>query len=227
MRNIILSRKRKAGEHTSYNSLSFSRLLLLVLVFSSLLPALTPSAAGQAIFGNKNDAWAEETARIDIEGVRNRRSRIEGGDYDDKRDVVSMRVKLKNRSMNDSYEKMEGKLVLFGKHVKETTKYRVLDVQGFKFDLPAGMREGQFEWESQKVVTEWDRTDIYFGERFDGWTVILLNADGKIVAAESSKPAWEKPELVANAVNLRKDAWVNRDLEPVAPAKDNTGVIVR
>jgi hypothetical protein len=198
---------------------------LFLSVTLGIIAIFTAIQAGNAQFsrlggGNVPEGvFAEDMARMRIEGVRARRSRIEGGDYDDKKDTISMRVKLTNQSMSEGYEGT-GKLIVLGEHVKERNHYRVLLAEDFSFAVGAGRAEGRFEWESSTVTTAWDTTNLYFGEKYEGWIIILKNSNGEVIAFEATKQAWEKEDAIARAVDLREDDWVDRDIQPTEEAAD-------
>ncbi len=153
--------------------------------------------------------------RIDIQVVRQKRTRTEGGDYDDKRDRITMIIKVKNRNYNKEFPKMTARFLLIGESVTARNSYVVLDEEEFDFNLGVGNKGGEIEHETQQVVTDYD-DELYahHGNRYEGWIIFLTNSEGQVCAWKASKQVWERN--LDRALDLREDQWVDRNLKKIA-----------
>jgi len=141
---------------------------------------------------------ARVAERIDIEVVRQKRSRIEGGDYDDKKERIELKVKLANTDTRLAADKFAGEIFIFGESILDRSATKLLGVESFTFSLPP---RGTHEFITPEIETMYDTTGARFGHRYEGWVLRLRDGSGNIVLAKSSSPtllkAMEKGEGLA------------------------------
>jgi hypothetical protein len=143
--------------------------------------------------------------RIGIEVVRNRRSRIEGGDHDDKKERIELRVKLSNADTQLAADKFKGEIFVFAESILDRSALKVLNAESFDFSL---LPRGNHEFTTTEVETMYDTTGARFGHRYEGWVVRLKDSTGQIVLSKSTSPTLLK--AVEKATNLTKDKSYDR-----------------
>jgi hypothetical protein len=143
--------------------------------------------------------------RLIAEVVRNKRSRIEGGDYDDKKERIEMKVKVTNTDNKMSADKLKGEIYIFGESILDRTAVKILNAQQFDFSLPA---RSSHEFTTDEVVTMYDTTDARFGHKYEGWVLRLRDGTGTVVFTKTSSPTLLKG--VEKASSLTKDKTYDR-----------------
>ncbi len=148
---------------------------------------------------------------VKIEVVIGRPSKIKGGDFDDKMQVMEPRIKLTNISNSQSYEGFKATFMLIGESAVDIKVIKVLQRE----EVPVSIPIRQFiENKPSSTTTQYDTTGAKFGFKYDGWVVQVADPDGNIVATKSTSPTWEKmPELVKG---LKADQCYDKKLKPVA-----------
>ena len=139
-------------------------------------PTTQPSAAtGGLKIGN----------RVAMDVVRQKRSRIEGGDFDDKKDRISLKVKISNTDTT-SAEGLKGQICVLGESILDRRAVKMLAKQEFTFSLPA---RGSHELLTDEVETAYDTTGARFGYRYEGWLLRIHDSAGNLVAEKSTSPS--------------------------------------
>ncbi len=139
-------------------------------------PARTPTMASAARIG--------ERMAVDI--VRMKKSRIEGGDWDDKTDRIELKVKLTNRDISLSADNLKGEIYIFAESILDRSALKLLAVQNFEFSLSA---RGTHERVTDEVVTTYDTTGGRFGYKYEGWLLRIRDQAGSLVLLKSSSPS--------------------------------------
>jgi hypothetical protein len=166
------------------------------IVASAATPEPRPAAANAAKIGE----------RIGVEVVRMKRSRTEGGDFDDKRDRVELRVKLINTDVRLSADKFSGEIVMLGESTVDRTAMKVLGLDRFDFSLPP---RGTHEFVTPEVVTMYDESRFArFGHKYVGWVLRLKDSSGNVVVTKSTSPTLAK--AMEQATDLAKDKTYDR-----------------
>lgn len=191
--------------------------VLPVAAVAAVAPTSTPPPMAAAATPPPNAAPSARVGeRIGVEVVRNRRSRIEGGDFDDKKERIEMRVKLTNTDTKLAAEKFKGEIFVFAESILDRNALKVLNAENFDFSLPP---RGTHEFTTAEVETMYDTTGARFGYRYDGWVVRLRDGAGNIALIKSSSPTLQR--MVEKAPALTKDKSYDRATfqEKAAPAR--------
>lgn len=145
-----------------------------------------------------------------IEPMRNRSLKTTGGDWDDKRDVVSFRVKFTNTDLRKSFDGHEGELFVFAESILDRRAFKLIIKEKFSVAVPS---RGAFEFASTEAVTQWDNTGVRFGARYDSWALIVKDHAGVVVARKASIPAWLP--VLEKMSDLQVSHFYDRTLKPV------------
>jgi|GEM_PF-2554345 len=181
-------------------------------LLSLLILACTVSAS-PAVFGQPlNKLPFERGVRVQVSTAKP--AVIKGGDYDDKQQRISLKVKLSNVDTRQSYENYQATLSAFGQSAVDRKVSKVLMQEKFAVTL-APLKS--IEHECKEVHTRFDKTDAKFGFSYDGWLLVVKDAEGKVVFVKSTSPSLEK--LTDKVDTIVVDSHYNRALEVVnAPA---------
>jgi len=124
--------------------------------------------------------------RIAVEVVRQKRSRIEGGDFDDKKDRIILKVKLSNTDTTISGENLKGEICVLGESILDRNAVKMLGKQEFTFSLPP---RGAHELLTEEVETAYDTTGARFGHRYEGWVLRVRDGAGNLILEKSNSPS--------------------------------------
>lgn len=155
-----------------------------------------------------------EDRDLDLNVTKSRQTRVEGGDFDDKLERISLDVTVKNRSLRDPKEGLTAKYWILGRSMVHDDTLQVLDLGEMKIDLGNEFGEREFQKATPEVIVKWDDTNAVHGARYDGFLFVILDSNGKVIKTDVSKNTYEK--VLTKADSLRKDAYVGRDFKPVA-----------
>lgn len=150
---------------------------------------------------------ALQRPKLEISALRARKTRIEGGDWDDKTEWVSLTIRIRNLELNKDLTGLTAHYWIFGKSVIDRKVYKVIQVGEFSFSLSSARDGREITHESEEVILRWDNTDARFGERYDGWLIVVENAEREVVAVKSTNPAWERD--FDSAFSLQKNGHVD------------------
>lgn len=147
---------------------------------------------------------------VKVEVMIGRPSKVEGGDFDDKRQVLKPRVKLTNTDIRQNYENHKGSLMLLGESTIDSKVFKVLTRHEFDISLPI---RKMLEEEAPEVITTYDTTGAKFGFKYDCWILVVKDSKGTLALVKSSSPSLEK--LAPQLDSLKANACYNRQLKPV------------
>lgn len=146
-----------------------------------LATAATPAAASLPAMPK-----AKIGDRLTVEVVRMKKARIEGGDFDDKKERITMKVKIANTDTSLSAGTLKGEIWVFGESILDRGATKLLATQSFEFPLPP---RGMHEMTTDEAVTAFDTTGARFGYRYEGWLLRLTDKAGEVVLQKSNSPA--------------------------------------
>jgi hypothetical protein len=152
---------------------------------------------------NANPVKIAERLIVDV--TRMKRSRTEGGDFDDKRDRIEMKVKISNSDNKLSADKLKGEIYIFGESILDRTAVKLLGAQQFEFSLPP---RGTHELVTEEVETMYDTTGARFGHKYEGWVLKVQDSAGQLILAKGSSPTLLKG--IEKAPSLTKDKSYDR-----------------
>jgi hypothetical protein len=145
---------------------------------------------------------------IHVEIQRSSDRNIEGGDYDDKIDRITLRVNLTNTSPTVPTDKLSGKIYVFAESILSRGLHKLLAAESFDFSLAP--RE-KHVFETQEAQSGFDTTGARWGYKYSGWILALYNGDGKLVLVKSTSPTWQKNADQLSGLAPQK--VYNRDLQ--------------
>jgi hypothetical protein len=148
--------------------------------------------------------------RVRIEAVRDKKTRVQGGDLDDKTDSISFTIKLMNNDTRAAFENCHGEFYVFAQSILNRKAFQLLGAEKFGFSLPP---RGSHSFTSAEVVTRWDSTDARFGAKYDAWVLVVRDATDKVICKKSSSPTWLS--VADRMKTLSANGFYDRNLQPV------------
>jgi len=143
------------------------------------LPAATPPPAG--------DAAASKLAKcITVETIPKKGTKIEGGDWDDKKDRFTLRVKFTNTDNAMAAENLKAEIYVFAESILDRNVRKVLAIEDFTFSLPV---HGTHEVTTKGASTMYDKTGVKWGYEYEGWLLRVRTNEGALVLVKSSVPS--------------------------------------
>lgn len=121
--------------------------------------------------------------RVQIDVTRSKSTRVKGGDFDDKREEIRMRVQLKNQSNNAEFKGFKGVIFAISESLAERNQYKLVTKQEFPIDLAPGAKT---EFVSDARVEGWDNTGAIWGYKYDGYCLLIFDPDGKLIVTKTS-----------------------------------------
>jgi hypothetical protein len=148
--------------------------------------------------------------RVQLDVTRAKKTRIEGGDFDDKIDRVVLKVVFTNTDTATSYNDCKAEVYVWAEHIVNRKAYKLLGKEQFTFSLPP--REAH-TFTTAEVQTAWDKTQARFGAKYDGWVVVVRDESGAVLMKKSTSPMWL--QIVEKLGELQVGKSYDRDLKPV------------
>lgn len=127
--------------------------------------------------------------RITVEVVRKKATRTEGGDWDDKKDRISLKVKFVNLDSKIAFDNFKVEVYTYGQSILDPKITKLLGAQTFPFSLPAF---GKHEISTDECTTEYDTTGARFGYQYQGWIIRIHDAKGNLVIEKATNPTLAK-----------------------------------
>lgn len=156
-----------------------------------------------------------EDARVPFErGVRinvmiSRPSKIKGGDFDDFMQVIEPRVKFVNNDSNQAYHGYQAYLMIIAESVVDRKVLKVVSKDAIPVNLEP---RTEMEQECTKIELRYDVDGAVFGEKYDGWIVVVGDSKGEVVEVKSSSSSLEK--LTDKMKDLKPGGFYTKKLEP-------------
>jgi hypothetical protein len=155
---------------------------LLILTVGGTSPALSQAPPAPA----QNSPLLFEQ-RVQIDAQRNKKTRIQGGDWDDKTDQISFIVKLTNTDTRIAFNDCKAEFYIFGQSVIDRKAYQLLGSERFGFSLaPRAIHT----FSTQEATTRWDSTVARFGAKYDGWALIVRDSADQVICKKSTNAQW-------------------------------------
>ena len=162
-------------------------------------PAATPRPAG--------DANVSKLAKsIAVETIPKKGTKIEGGDFDDKKDRFTLRVKFTNTDNALAMDNLKAEIYIFAESILDRNVRKVLAVEDFTFSLPV---HGTHEVATKEASTMYDKTGARFGYEYEGWLLRVRASDGALVLVKSSIPSVLK--MADKVTGLKVNGYYERN----------------
>ncbi len=123
---------------------------------------------------------------------------VDGGSIGEKLAAFEPVVKIQNGSFND-FKTNRVCLVMMGEDTTRKDNWKVIYRREFDADLLASKT---FEWVGEPFEQGFDRTLAKSGYDYEGYIVLIRNAEGKIAISAQSKTLWTKD--LERAWNLKE-----------------------
>ncbi len=148
-------------------------------------------------------------SRVTVDVARNKASRIEGGDFDDKKDRISFRIKMRNGDPNRSFEGLKFELLVFGQSMREKKAFKLFQRVSESFSLQPLQ---EYVFDSPEIISMWDDTGAIFGEKYKGWYLLVRGPGDEILMSKSVVAFLEN---TADLSGLKEGGYYDRKLKPV------------
>ena len=112
-----------------------------------------------------------------------KRSRIEGGDWDDKTDHIRLKVRITNPDPSLATEKLKLTVYVFVGSVVSPNKCMLLGRGTFDFDLAP---RAETTVSTEEFDSAYDTNGARWGYKYSGWILEMKNASGKSVFTKVS-----------------------------------------
>jgi len=152
---------------------------------------------------------SEFNSRITVSVIRGKSTRIEGGDFDDKRDRITFTIKLRNSDPNRSFPGLRVEFFLFGQNLLNPKALELLQ----KFETAVSLDPLQeFQTITPEVENQWDDTGAIFGSKYKGWYLLVFGPNGELLFEKRTTSFLDNLEGLSN---VQVGGLYNRKLEPV------------
>ncbi|HRJ72384.1 MAG TPA: hypothetical protein PLS03_09165 [Terrimicrobiaceae bacterium] len=175
-----------------------------------LLPALTVLAFSSHLHA-EGGAFSKSVfqSRVTADISRIKATRVEGGDWDDKQDRISFKIKFENSDPNKGFEGLKYDLFIFGQSIVDRKAFKLLQRTTGEFSLPPLK---SFENQTTEVVSKWDDTNAIFGDKYKGWYLLVYGPNGELVLEKSVSSFFSDP---AGLPGLVEGKYYDKNLMPI------------
>lgn len=165
---------------------------------------------GFLIVGFNLDAVAQKAApQLECAVTSSKRTRIEGGDYDDKTQKLSFDVSMTNKSMSKATGPLQATFYSFGECVNDRKVFKLLQKDTFDFELAP---RGNFIHTTPQIELKYDTTGATFGEKHKGWILQIADGEGTMVFEQRSSAFIADMQ---NLPNLKVGDYCDKNLKTV------------
>lgn len=141
-------------------------------------------ATAAAFMAFASCGWAEPPPpRVSVKVAQSQKLKIEGGDFDDKLQRIAFDIAITNESLSNPGEGLSFEFYVFGQAVTQPGKLTLLQKERRDFSLEP---RGTFTAETPEVQLQWDTTGAAFGDKYRGWVIRILDAEGKQMLQQTS-----------------------------------------
>lgn len=147
------------------------------LTLCGVLLVLASLAVAQDVPYRKSDF-----SNVSVDVSRKKDTRTAGGDFDDKTEKLSFRIRMRNGSTRLVFQDLKVEFFLFGisQEDRKSLKLMQRNVQTVTLEP---LKE--FEYTTPEVVSMWDNTAAVFGERYKGWCMLVYAPNGELLLEKS------------------------------------------
>lgn len=175
-------------------------LILPLLVFSQTLSNGQTTPFPKARFAS----------HVTVDVSRSKKTKTEGGDFDDKKDRISFKITLKNSSPSLAFDDIGVEFYLFSQNQSNTKAFRLMQVEKAKASV-GPLKD--WSMETPEIVSAWDNTGYVFGNKYKGWVLRLLDPDGNLLLEKTSTSYFTNLDTLPS---LKAGSYYSKELKPVA-----------
>ncbi len=159
-------------------------------------PMATASAAAPAA----TPTGMPDPRYLEIDVVRAKKTKDTGSYLNNKKEQISMRVKLRNTDLRLPFTGLKGDIFVFTESSTARGIAKLAIREKFDIDVPA--RESM-EHETEEIVTIYDSYNTIGGYKFCGWTLLIKDSSGAVILKKGSSPTYL--ENIASMDGMKKN----------------------
>lgn len=148
----------------------------------SLLFWLVMASAGVTSALAQEGFKKSDFTSVSVDVKRSKDTRVGGGDYDDKTEKLTFKVKMRNGSTRITFDNLKVEFFLFGVNQEDRKSLKLMQRFSNTISL-APLKE--VEYATPEVVSMWDNTDAVFGEKYKGWYMLIYSPSGELIAEKT------------------------------------------
>lgn len=149
-------------------------------------------------------------ASVSVDVRRNKDTRVGGGDYDDKTEKLTFRIKMRNGSTRVAFDNLKVEFFLFGINQEDRKSLKLMQRSSQTISL-APLKE--VEYTTPEVVSMWDNTDAVFGEKYKGWCMLVYSPAGELIAEKTVSAFLKNTERLST---LTEGQYYDEKLNPTS-----------
>ena len=131
--------------------------------------------------------------------------------YEDKKQRITLRVKFANTDLRQTYEGYTAIISGLGQCASDGKVKKVLLQEQETLSLAPGKTQ---EHVCEEIITQFDKVGYKHGYFYDGWIIVVKDAQSRVVQVKSSASTLEK--LTELAAKIAVDECYNSKLKPCA-----------
>ncbi len=143
---------------------------------------------------------------VDVD--RRKSTRIKGGDFDDKTEILSFNIGFRNRSTRVTFNDMKVELYLFGVSQEDRKSLKLMQ-RAEKTVTLVPLEE--MKYDTPEVKSMWDNTGIVFGDKYKGWFLRIYSPDGELLLEKSSSSFLKNTDRLPS---LKEGQYYDKNLDP-------------
>jgi hypothetical protein len=178
------------------------------------MPVKYPGVLALAILSLFNESTPAQDAfpkalfprDVRIEVARQKTTKIEGGDYDDRTEKLSFKISLQNSSKT-AFKDFRIEFFLFGQSLVDKKVYKLMQLYKETYSLEALK---PLEIVTPEVKSMWDDAYAVFGEKYKGWILRFLAPDGTVLVEKSTSSFFSNTKKLPD---LKEGEFYTKDFE--------------
>jgi hypothetical protein len=147
---------------------------------------------------------------VSVDVKRSKDTRVGGGDYDDKTEKLTFKIKMRNGSTRVAFDNIKVEFFLFGINQEDRKSLKLMQRSSNTISI-APLKE--VEYATPEVVSMWDNTDAVFGEKYKGWCMLIYSPSGELIAEKTVSAFLKNTERLST---LTEGQYYDDQLNPTA-----------
>jgi len=177
-------------------------------------------ALGLAAFsGFAGMTMAKNPPKLILDATRSKSTKTEGGDFDDKTQIVQLDYRVTNGSLNAAVP--DGLTLHYwaiGQSAADRKAYQAIDAGTAPIKLDTTSQARQMHVEGERVKLMLDNTGVArFGVGYKGYLMVVVNAQNEVVAVKATLPSWQTN--LEKAFGIKKGDWFDINMKSIEEPK--------
>ena len=135
-----------------------------------------------SVFAQETGFKKSDFTSVTVDVARMKLTRTGGGDYDDKTEKLTFKVKMRNGSTRITFTDLKVEFFLFGICQEDRKSLKLMQRTEQRVTLQP-LKE--FVYDTPEVVSMWDNTDAVFGDKYKGWCMLIYSPTGELLAEKT------------------------------------------